>query len=278
MSDDTFHIGGDMPVHRLGFGAMRITGEGIWGEPADRPEALRVLRRAIELGVDLIDTADAYGPNVSENLIREALAPYPSELVIATKGGLVRPGPGVWNRDGRPEHLRRAIDASLERLGLERIALYQLHAPDAKVPFAESVRELARLKDAGKIRHVGLCNVSVEQLDLARTIVPVATVQNRYNLQDRDSEDVLEACERANIGFIPWFPLATGELAQPGGLLERIARRHDATPAQVALAWLLKRSPVMLPIPGTSQVAHLEENMRATRIQLGDAEFAELGG
>ena len=278
MSDLEFRLGGDMPVHRLGFGAMRITGPGVWGPPADKPEALRVLKRAVALGVDLIDTADAYGPNVSEELIREALFPYAKRLVVATKGGLTRSGPGVWTRDGRPEHLRAALEGSLARLGVPRIDLYQYHAPDAKVPFAESVRELARLKDEGKIRHLGLCNVTVAQLEVARKIVPIVSVQNRYNLEDRDSEDVLEACERLGIGFIPWFPLATGDLAQADGPLETIAVRHKATPAQVALAWLLKRSPVMLPIPGTSKVAHLEENLGAAKLQLTDKEFAQLSG
>lgn len=268
-----------MPVHRLGFGAMRITGEGIWGPPADKAESLRVLKRSVELGVDLIDTADAYGPNVSEELIAEALGPvYPRGLVIATKGGLVRTGPGAWQRDGRPAHLRQACEASLKRLRLDRIDLYQYHAPDAKVPFEDSVREIKKLQDEGKVRHVGLCNVSVEQLERARAIVPIVSVQNRYNLADRHSEEVLDACEAADIGFIPWFPLATGDLAKPGGPLDAIAQAHKATPAQVALAWLLQRSPVMLPIPGTSKVAHLEENMGAARLKLSEGEMKELGG
>ena len=267
---------GDMRVHRLGFGAMRITGPGVWGPPQDKSESIRVLKRAVSLGVDFIDTADAYGPDVSELLIREALAPFPPGLVIGTKGGLVRPGPGVWSPDGRPEHLRAALDASLKRLGVHRIDLYQFHRPDPKVRFADSIHELARLKDAGKIRNVGLCNVTVAQLDEARSIVPIASVQNRYNLSDRAHEDVLDACERSGIPFIPWFPLATGELARPGGALDLIGRVHQATPAQVALAWLLQRSPVMLPIPGTSKVAHLEENVAAAKLKLSAAEYAQL--
>jgi len=272
----TFALGGELTVRRLGFGAMRITGPGIWGEPDDREEALRVLRRAIELGVNLIDTADAYGPHVSEELIAEALHPYPEDLVIATKGGLTRSGPSAWERDGRPEHLREACDGSLGRLRLERIDLYQLHAPDRAVRFEDSVEALAQLREEGKIRLVGLSNVSVEQLDSARQIVPIASVQNRYNLEDRSSEDVLDACAERGVGFIPWFPLATGSLAQPGGPLDEIASRLDATPSQVALAWLLKRSPVMLPIPGTSSVEHLEENIAAAQLDLSDEDFAAL--
>src|SRR5919204_1599905 len=274
----TFALGGELTVRRLGFGAMRITGRGIWGQPDDRDEALRVLRRAVELGVNLIDTADAYGPYVSEELIAEALHPYPDDLVIATKGGLTRSGPGAWHRDGSPEHLREACEESLRRLRLERIALYQLHAPDRSVPFEDSVGALAELREQGKIRLVGLSNVSVEQLDAAREIVPIATVQNRYNLEDRGSEDVLDACEERGIGFIPWFPLATGSLANPGGPLAEIASRLDATPSQVALAWLLERSPVMLPIPGTSSVEHLEENLAAAQLELREADFSALAG
>jgi pyridoxine 4-dehydrogenase len=288
---DSFAIGGDLRVHRLGFGAMRITGEGIWGPPDDPEEAKRLLRRVVELGLDLIDTADSYGPEVSENLIAEALHPYPEGLVIATKGGLRRTGPGQWPSDARPERLKECCEASLRRLKLDRIDLYQLHAPDPKVPYEDSVGALKELQDEGKIRHVGISNVSVEQLHQARGIVEVVTVQNRYNLEDRDSEDVLEACESAGnhgsapgtarrspeIGFIPWFPLATGRLAEPGGPLDRIAGEHDATPAQVALAWLLARSPVMLPIPGTSSVEHFEENVAATRIELSPGEVAEIG-
>ena len=274
---DTFTIGGDLEVHRLGFGAMRITGDGIWGPPDDPEEARRVLRRVVELGIDLIDTADSYGPEVSENLIAEALHPYSDGLVIATKGGLLRTGPSRWPSDARPEHLREACEASLRRLRLDRIDVYQLHSPDSKVPFEDSVGALKELQDEGKIRHIGMSNVSVEELERARAIVEVVTVQNRYSLDDRRSEDVLEACEQAEIGFIPWFPLATGRLAEPGGPLGRIASEHDATPAQIALAWLLARSPVMLPIPGTSSVKHLEENVAALDIELSPEEVAEIG-
>src|SRR5579859_4187245 len=272
----TFQLGGDLPVYRLGFGAMRITGKGIWGEPANREECIAVLRRSLELGVNLIDTADAYGPNVSEELIAEALYPYPDGLVIATKGGLVRSGPDQWSPDGRPEHLREAIEGSLRRLRVDQIDLYQFHRPDPNVPFEESVGTFADLQKEGKVRHVGLSNVTTDQLATAQTIVPIASVQNRYNLGDREHEDVLNACEQQGIGFIPWFPLATGDLAKPGSGLDEIARAHDATASQIALAWLLKRSPVMLPIPGTSRVAHLEENMAAARIQLTDDEFKEI--
>ncbi|HEX8066873.1 MAG TPA: aldo/keto reductase [Thermoleophilaceae bacterium] len=272
----THALGGEAPVRRLGFGAMRITGEGIWGPPADRGEALRVLRRAVELGVNLIDTADAYGPDVSEELIAEALHPYPDDLVVATKGGLVRPGPGRWETDGRPEHIREACEGSLRRLRLDRIDLYQFHAPDSDVPFEDSVGTFAELRDEGKVRLVGLCNVSAEQLERALEIVPVVSVQNRYNLTDRDSEDVLEACERHGIGFIPWFPLATGDLARSGGPLDEAAQRHGAAPSQVAIAWLLARSGAMLPIPGTGSVAHLEENCAAAGIELDPEEVAAL--
>ena len=273
---DTFSIGGDLEVHRLGFGAMRITGEGIWGPPDDPEEAKRLLRRVVELGIDLIDTADSYGPEVSENLIVEALHPYPEGLVIATKGGLRRTGPGEWPRDARPERLKECCEGSLRRLRLERIDLYQLHAPDPKVPYEDSLGALKELKDEGKIRHVGVSNVSVEQLEQARAIVDVVSVQNRYSLTDRRSEDVLEECERARVAFIPWFPLATGSLAEPGGVLDNIARAHDATPAQIALAWLLARSPVMLPIPGTSSIEHLDENVAAKRIELSASEVEEM--
>jgi pyridoxine 4-dehydrogenase len=273
----TFTIGGDLEVHRLGFGAMRITGKGIWGPPEDPEEARRLLRRVLELGIDLIDTADSYGPEVSENLIAEALHPYPDALVIATKGGLRRTGPGQWPRDARPERLKECCEASLRRLKLDRIDLYQLHAPDPKVPYEDSVGALKELQDEGKIRHVGVSNVSVEQLEQARGIVEVVTVQNEYNLEDRESEDVLEACEAVGIGFIPWFPLATGRLAESGGPVQRIAGEHDATPAQIALAWLLARSPVMLPIPGTASVEHLEENLAAARIELSPDEVVEIG-
>jgi pyridoxine 4-dehydrogenase len=251
---------------------MRITGDGIWGPPDDPDAARNLLRRVVEIGVNLIDTADSYGPEVSENLIADALHPYPDGLVIATKGGMQRTGPGQWPRDGRPEHLREACDGSLSRLKLERIDLYQLHAPDPEVPYEDSIGTLKELQDEGKIRHIGISNVSVEQLGQARELVEVVTVQNRYNLTDRSSEDVLEACEAAGIGFIPWFPLATGSLAAPGGALDEVAHAHDATPGQVALAWLLARSRVMLPIPGTSSVEHLEENMAAEPLTLTDEE------
>ena len=274
---DTFTIGGDLEVRRLGFGAMRITGEGIWGPPDDPEEAKRLLRRVVERGVNLIDTADSYGPEVSENLIAEALHPYPDGLVIATKGGLRRSGPGQWPRDARPERLKECCETSLRRLKLDRIDLYQLHSPDPQVPFEDSVGALRELQDEGKIRHVGISNVSVDELERARAIVEVVTVQNRYNLEDRDSEDVLEACEAASIGFIPWFPLAVGRLAEPGGPLDEIARTHDATPAQIALAWLLARSPVMLPSPGTSSIEHFEENLAAAEIDLSPDEVAEIG-
>jgi pyridoxine 4-dehydrogenase len=272
----TFQLGGDLPVYRLGFGAMRITGKGIWGEPANREECLAVLRRSLELGVNLIDTADAYGPNVSEELIAEALYPYPDGLVIATKGGLLRSGPDQWHPDGRPEHLREALEGSLRRLRLEQIDLYQFHRPDPRVPFEESVGTFADMRKEGKVRHVGLSNVTTDQLSTAQKIVPIASVQNRYNLTDREHENVLNACDQQGVGFIPWSPLATGNLARPGSRLDEIAHAHGATPAQIALAWLLKRSPVMLPIPGTSSVAHLEENMAAARIQLTDDEFNEI--
>jgi aryl-alcohol dehydrogenase-like predicted oxidoreductase len=269
----TLALGNELSVSRLGFGAMRITGRGVWGEPDDPDECRAVLRRALELGVNLIDTANSYGPEVSENLIAEALHPYPAELVIATKGGFTRPGPGRWEPDGRREALREACEGSLRRLKLDRIDLYQLHTPDPKVPYEESIGALKELQDAGKIRLVGVSNVSLEQLATARSIVEVVSVQNRYNLTDRRSEDVLDECERQGLGFIPWFPLATGQLAQPGGPLDEIAEAHRATPSQIALAWLLKRSPVMLPIPGTSSVGHLEENVAAAAIELTEAEF-----
>jgi aryl-alcohol dehydrogenase-like predicted oxidoreductase len=277
-SAGTFGIGGEMEVNRVGFGAMRITGEGIWGEPSYPEGAKALLRRALELGVNLIDTADSYGPEVSERLIREALSPYPEDLVIATKGGLVRPGPGEWVTDGRPEHLRQACEGSLGRLGLEAIDLYQLHAPDGNVPYEESVGAVAELQKEGKVRHVGLSNVSVEQLRQAREIVTVVSVQNRYNLSNRSSEEVLQECEREGIGFIPYFPLAAGRLSEPGGPVENISTRHGATAGQVALAWLLSHSRVTLPIPGTSSVKHLEENVGAAGIYLSEEELDELGG
>jgi pyridoxine 4-dehydrogenase len=273
---DTFTIGGDLEVRRLGFGAMRITGKGIFGPPDDPDEARAVLRRVVELGLNLIDTADSYGPEVSENLIAEALHPYPDGLVIATKGGLRRPGPGQWVPDARPERLKECCEASLRRLRLERIDLYQLHSPDRKVPLEDSLGALKELQDEGKIRHVGVSNVTTDELDLSRRVVAVATVQNRYNVANRRHEDVLEACERGGTGFIPWWPLAVGDLARPGGPLDEAARAHDATPGQVALAWLLARSRVMLPIPGTSSVEHLEENAAAADLSLTGDEVRQI--
>ncbi len=276
ITEDTLTLGGDLTVRRLGFGAMRITGEGIWGPPEDPDGAKRVLKRTLELGINLIDTADSYGPEVSEQLIAEALYPYPDELVIATKGGLRRTGPGEWPRDARPERLKECCEGSLRRLRVERIDLYQLHSPDPDVPYEESMGAMKELQDEGKVRHVGVSNVSVEQLEVARGVTDVVSVQNRYNLEDRDSEDVLQVCERDGLGFIPWFPLATGGLAKPGGPLDEIAKEHDAKPSQVALAWLLGHSPVMLPIPGTSSVEHLEENVEATRLQLSEEELERI--
>jgi aryl-alcohol dehydrogenase-like predicted oxidoreductase len=272
----SFVLGGDLEVRRMGYGAMRITGEGVWGEPPDRESAKGVLRRALELGVNLIDTADSYGPDVSERLIGEGLYPYPDDVVIATKGGLTRSGPGQWSPDGRPEHLRDACEGSLERLKDDRIDVYQLHTPDRNVPFEESVGTLAELQSEGKIRHVGLSNVTPEQLATAQEIVPIVSVQNRYSVTDRGAEAVLDACEARGIGFLPWFPLAAGSATRPGGLLDRVAEAHGATQAQVALAWLLRRSPVMLPIPGTSSEEHLEENVAAAGIELSGEQFAEL--
>jgi aryl-alcohol dehydrogenase-like predicted oxidoreductase len=274
----TFAIGGDLPVHRLGYGAMQITGKGTFGPPRDHDEAIDVLRRAIELGVNFIDTADSYGPFVSESLIAEALHPYPAGLVIATKAGFQRPGPGVWTTDGRPEHLREALEGSLRRLRVERIDLWQLHRIDDKVPADEQFGAMQEFVREGKVRHLGLSEVTVEQIEAARKVVPIATVQNRYNLAERAAEPVLDHCEQHGIGFIPWFPLLTGKLAREGSVLTRAAERLDATPAQVALAWLLRRSPVMLPIPGTSRVAHLEENVAAAALRLSDEEFAALEG
>ena len=272
----TFAIGGDLHVHRLGYGAMQLTGPGVWGEPADRAQAIAVLRRAIELGINLIDTADSYGPHVSEELIREALHPYPKGLVIATKAGLTRPGRSRWIPLGRPEYLRQQCEMSLRRLGVERIALFQLHRIDPKVPAEDQFRVLHDLQKEGKIQHVGLSEVNVAEIEAARRIVSIATVQNQYNLAYRDSEDVLTYCTRENIGFIPWFPLATGELAKPHGVLAKIATQLGAQPGQVALAWLLKKSPVMLPIPGTSKVKHLEENTAAALLDLDDSTMEEL--
>jgi pyridoxine 4-dehydrogenase len=269
---------GDLTVKRLGFGAMRLCGPGIWGEPEDPKAAEAVLRRVVELGINFIDTADAYGPEVNERQISAALYPYPDDLVIATKGGLVRPGPGRVRANGRPQHLREACEGSLRRLKVDTIDVYQLHRPDPRVPFEDSVWALAELRDEGKIRHVGLSNVGVRELVTALDIVPIVSVQNRYNLTDRYSEAVIETCEREGIAFIPWFPLATGELACPGGALDEIASRHDATPAKVALAWLLAKSPVMLPIPGTSSVEHLEENVAAAELTLSEEEVATLSG
>jgi pyridoxine 4-dehydrogenase len=273
----TFAIGGETTVHRLGYGAMQLTGPGVWGEPADHDEAIRVLRRAVELGVDFIDTADSYGPFVSEMLIREALHPYPEGLVIATKAGLTRAGPGDWREVGRPEYLRQQCELSLRHLGLERIELYQLHRIDPKVAMEESLGELVKLQDEGKIRHIGLSEVTVEELEQAERTATIATVQNLYNLSDRSAEPLLEHCEQHGIGFIPWFPLATGRLSEPGGPLDQLAQELEASPSQLALAWLLKRSPVMLPIPGTSSVAHLEDNLGAAQIELTDEQFDRLG-
>jgi pyridoxine 4-dehydrogenase len=271
----TFLIG-DIPVHRLGFGAMQLTGDGVWGEPEDHDEAIAVLRRAVELGINLIDTADSYGPEVSERLIAEALHPYPKNLLIATKAGFQRPGPNRWVEDGRPKHLRSAVEGSLRRLKLERIDLLQLHRIDSKVPMEDQIGALVELQRAGKIRHVGLSEVSVKQIEAVRRITPTVSVQNRYNMVDRNSEDVLEYCTRENIGFIPWFPLATGELAKQDGPLTRAAKRLNGSPAQIALAWLLKKSRVMLPIPGTSKVKHLEENIAAALLDLDDSTMKEL--
>ena len=269
----TFMIGGDLPVHRLGFGAMRITGKGVWGPPSDRNEAIRLVRRVVELGVNFIDTADSYGPYVSEELIAEALHPYPAGLVIATKGGFQRPGPSQWVEDGRPEHLRAACEGSLRRLRLDRIDLYQLHRIDPKVPAEDQFAVLAELQREGKIRHIGLSEVTVAQIDDARRSLSIVSVQNRYNLVQRRAEDVVAYCDREAIGFIPWYPLAVGKLADEGGPLAEIARRFDVTPGQVALAWLLRRSQVMLPIPGTSSIEHLEENMAASSLVLSDAAY-----
>jgi pyridoxine 4-dehydrogenase len=269
----TFKLGGDLTVNRLGFGAMRITGEGIWGWPPDRENALKVLRRATELGVDLIDTADAYGPDTSELLIAEALHPYPKGLVIATKGGLTRPGPGEWVPNCRPEHLKQAVERSLKRLRLERIDLYQLHTVDRKVPIEESVGALKQMQDAGKIRHIGLSNVDPEEITRARKIVPIVSVQNRYNIEDRKSENVLAYCEKENLGFLPWFPIGGGGGLKPENPLNAAAKAHGVSVYQVALAWLLARSPVMLPIPGTSSLAHLEENVAAAKLKLTPEEW-----
>jgi aryl-alcohol dehydrogenase-like predicted oxidoreductase len=273
---DTFSIGGELEVQRLGFGAMRITGPGIWGEPEDEDAARELLRHVARSGVNLIDTADAYGPDVSERLIAEALAPYSDELVIATKGGLTRSGPNRWERDCRPDRLRRCCEDSLRRLKLERIDLYQLHAVDPQVPIEDSVGALAELQQEEKIRFVGLCNVNVEELERAREIVPIVSVQNRYNVADRESEEVLQACEQSELAFLPWAPLGSRELAKPGGQLDELASAHGARPGQVALAWLLAHSPVMLPIPGTSSIAHFEENLEAAQLELTPDELESL--
>ncbi|MFI7573189.1 aldo/keto reductase [Micromonospora sp. NPDC049497] len=272
----TYRIGGDLRVDRLGYGAMQITGPGVWGDPKDPAEAVRVLRRAVELGVTFIDTADSYGPFVSEMLIKEALHPYADDIVIATKAGLTRSGPGDWRPVGRPEYLRQQCELSLRHLGLDTIGLYQLHRIDPQVPLADQLDELALLQQEGKIRHIGLSEVSVDEIEAARKITPIVSVQNLYNLADRSAEDVVDHCERTDLAFIPWFPIATGNLARPGGPLDAISTEHGATPAQLALAWLLRRSPVMLPIPGTSSVAHLEENVAAAEVELTDSEYEAL--
>ncbi|MGD9967058.1 MAG: aldo/keto reductase [Hyphomonadaceae bacterium] len=271
-----FTIGREYEVNRLGFGAMRVTGKGIWGPPRDKKEAIAVLKRAPELGINFIDTAESYGPHVSEELIREALAPYPDNLLIATKGGLTRGGPDIWGQDGRPEKLIADAKGSLKRLGVEQHKLWQLHRIDSKVPASEQFDAVKSLLDSGLIRHAGLSEVSVDQIKAAQKIFPVATVQNLYNLANRQSEDVLAYCEAQNIGFIPWYPLAAGDLAREGSALDRIAKAKGAAPAQIALAWALKRSAVMLPIPGTGKVKHLEENTAAAAIELSDEEFDTL--
>ena len=272
-TNPTWQLGGDLPVNRLGFGAMRITGEGIWGWPPDRNNALKVLKRAVELGVNLIDTADAYGPETSELLIAEALHPYPKGLVIATKGGLTRPGPSQWVPHGRPEHLKQAVEMSLKRLRLERIDLYQLHTIDPKVPMEASLGALKEMQDAGKIRHIGLSNVSPEEIVRARKVVPIVSVQNQYNIEDRKWEKTLVYCEKEGLGFMPWSPIGGGRGLKPENALEKAARDRGASVIQVALAWLLERSPVMLPIPGTSSIAHLEENVAAEKLKLTPAEW-----
>jgi len=273
---ETITLGGDLEVRRLGYGAMRITGPGIWGPPEDPAGARELLKHVVQSGVNLIDTADSYGPEVSENLIAEALRPYPDDLVIATKGGLTRSGPGQWERNCRPERLMRCCEDSLRRLKLERIDVYQLHAVDPKVPLEDSIAALAELRDEGKIRHAAICNATVEELDRARQIVEIVSVQNRYNITDRHAEDVLRVCEREGLAFLPWFPLATGELAKPGGPLDGVARKHTASPVQVALAWLLHHSPVTLPIPGTGSIAHFTENLQASELSLDEEDLGAL--
>ena len=269
----TFAIGSDITINRLGYGAMRLTGPGIWGEPKDRAEAKRVLKRAVELGVDFIDTADSYGPYVSEEIIAEALHPYPKGLVIATKAGLVRTGPNGWHPVGRPEYLQQEVEMSLRRLKVERIDLWQLHRIDPKVPVEESLAPIKKLQQQGKILHVGLSEVKPHEIDQARKVIDIVSVQNQYNLGDRQHEDVVDYCTKHNLGFIPWFPVAAGKLARPGGPLDAAAKKHGATTAELSLAWLLHRSPVMLPIPGTSSVKHLEENVAAASLKLDDAEW-----
>lgn len=272
----TFAIGGDLTVNRLGFGAMRITGDGIWGEPEDREGAKKVLRRAVELGVNFIDTSDAYGPAVSERLIGEALAPYSGGVVVATKGGLVRTGPNAWEPVGRPAYLRQEVEMSLRYLKTEKIDLWQLHRIDPKTPVEESLGEIAKLKEEGKIRHVGLSEVKPQEIEQARKVVEIVSVQNKYNLGDREHEDVVDYCTEHGLAFIPWFPMAAGKLAQPGGKLDGVAKKHGATVSQISLAWLLHRSPVILPIPGTSSAKHLEENVAAAGVTLSDAEWNEI--
>ncbi|SRR5579862_1081393 len=272
----SFTLGGDLTVHRLGFGAMRLTGEGVWGDPKDPAEARRVLRRAVELGINFIDTADAYGPGVNERLIAEALHPYPKDLVIATKGGLTRQGPEEWEPVGRPEYLRQCVEMSLRRLKVERIDLYQLHRIDKQVPLEDSLGALADLQKAGKIRHIGLSEVTAEDMERAAKTAKIVSAQNEYNIGNRQSGNTLEYCEKHGLAFIPWFPIGGGDLVKPGGPLDKAAKRHHATIVQLALAWLLHRSKVMLPIPGTSSVAHLEENAGAASLQLDESEWAEL--
>ncbi len=272
----TIELGGELTVNRLGFGAMRLTGEGIWGPPKDRATAIAILRRAVDLGVNFIDTADSYGPNVSEELIAEALSPYPKDLVIATKGGWNRPGPNQWTHDASPAHLREAVEGSLKRLRLDRIDVYQLHVPDPVVPLDASIETLANIQSEGKIRLVGLSNVMVEHIERARKIIPIVSVQNRYSFADREWDNVVDYCERNGVAFIPWFPLGAGRVA--GRLLERIAKARQVKPIQIALAWLLKRSSIMLPIPGTSSITHLAENIQAASLQLSEDEYLELTG
>jgi pyridoxine 4-dehydrogenase len=275
-SGGTITLGGELTVNRLGFGAMRLTGDGIWGPPKDRGAAIAVLRRAVDLGVNFIDTADSYGPHVNEELIAEALAPYPKDLVIATKGGWNRPGPNQWTHDASPAHLREAVEGSLKRLRLDRIDVYQLHVPDPVVPLDASLETLCNMRSEGKIRLVGLSNVMVEHIERARKIVPIVSVQNRYSFADREWDNVVDYCEHNGIAFIPWFPLGAGRVA--GRLLERVAHARKVKPIQIALAWLLRRSPIMLPIPGTSSIAHLEENVQAASLQLSEEESLELNG